>query len=390
MSAEDSKKGAEGGTDTTPVTPAPTMTEDEMLKILSTKYHFTPKGLPPPATRPKAKPEPLMSLAATTPPPGFSSPVLHSPGFTYSKLPKIPTFSGDDPVPKSEIGYYEWRHEVSCLRRDSSFTNAQVLQAIRASLRGTARRLLVSLGDSVSIEAVVRKLEVYFGEPAKKGISMREFFNASQRHDESVTAYGCRLEYILDLAFEGGHLPRAGRDELLCERLWSGLRSELLKSNTRHKLDSNPDYNQFMQDVRQVEVELKLSASQSNKSKQLSAQLSSESTDFSKQMADLEQRMKSQMSSLQSGIDKKFAAVLQRLDSLSQPSYSTPPPVVFPTPPPPTFQPNTVSQSLPTQPNQYRGNTNRRSWRGRSNRRWQQNQQQQQTTNPSSTGHPNF
>ncbi|KAH3889436.1 hypothetical protein DPMN_013490 [Dreissena polymorpha] len=186
--------------------------------------------------------------------PSGNQPVLLSSGH----IPKIPLFSGEDPVPRNAITFYEWRHEVRCLMQDSTYISSQVLQAIRNSLRGTARKL-VSLGDSASVDLIFQKLDVNFAEPARKGITMKEFFNASQKLEETVTSFGCRLEAILEQAFEGGHLPRSAKNELMCERLWSGLHSEALKSSTRHKLDSSQQYDQLLKDIRQVEKELKLS-----------------------------------------------------------------------------------------------------------------------------------
>ncbi|KAH3885655.1 hypothetical protein DPMN_009650 [Dreissena polymorpha] len=74
---------------------------------------------------------------------------------------------------------------------------------------------------------------------------MKEFFNASQKSEETVTSFGCRLEAILEQAFEGGHLPRSAKNELMCKLLWSGLPSEALKSSTWHKLDSSQQYDQL-------------------------------------------------------------------------------------------------------------------------------------------------
>ncbi|KAH3832983.1 hypothetical protein DPMN_106279 [Dreissena polymorpha] len=200
-------------------------TEEEMLEILSNKYEFHPKGTPYAAKQVGAKPNilPFVSTPIQPPssPPG-NQPVLLSSGH----IPKIPLFPGEDSVPRNEITFYEWRHEVRCLMQDSTYTSSQVLQAIRNSLRGTARKLVVSLGDSVSVDLIFQKLDVNFAEPARKGITMKEFFNASQKLEETVTLFGCRLEAILEQAFEGGHLPRSAKNELMCERLWSGLHSE--------------------------------------------------------------------------------------------------------------------------------------------------------------------
>ncbi|KAH3869186.1 hypothetical protein DPMN_032347 [Dreissena polymorpha] len=87
--------------------------------------------------------------------------------------------------------------------QDETYTSLQVLQAIRNSLRGTAQKLVVFLGDN-------------FSEPARKGITMKEFVNASQKLEETVTSFGCRLEAILEQAFEGGHLPRSANNESAC------------------------------------------------------------------------------------------------------------------------------------------------------------------------------
>lgn len=330
--------------------------EEAMLKLLSSKYTFTPitptsrpvkkptvadvlgdlGARPKHAPSPLLMPQPLMSTPAhfafadhtpTTPSPYFST-----------KPPKIPSFSGDEPIPKGEITYYEYRHEVQCLKRDQSLATSQVLQAIRTSLRGTARKLMVSLGDSISVDSILHKLEVNYGEPTRKSITMQEFFNAGQRVDESVTSYGCRLESILCQAFEKGHFSKTGRSELLCEKLWSGLRSSELKTNTRHKLDSATNYDQFLRDVRQVETELKLSQPQRPKTHAYTQQAGT-SNDFQRQLQELDQKMQTQVRSLQSGIDKKLNALMQRLESISIPAIATPP-HDFSIPPPQFPQPS--------------------------------------------------
>ena len=371
--------------------------EEDMLRYLSDKYLFVPKLAPhtPPTTVSKpsisdtgAKPKvpPLMSLATQPVPSHFPfTPVPQG-----VKVPKIPSFSGDQPTPKSEISFYEWRHEVRCLQKDTSLSSSHVLQAMRPSLKGTARRLLVSLGESISVDSVLRKLELNFSEPTSKGVNMKEFFNSSQRADEPVTSFGCRLESLLDQAFESSRLPITSRAEMLCERLWSGLRSEALRTNTRHKLDSATDYDSFLRDVRKVEKELSLSnpklkcSSQQQNAQQSSEQHAIQRTpDFQKQLSDLEQRLNSRINSVQSGVDKKFNTILYHLESLStssipQQSVSAPP--QLPQPLPDTTQPPPLLPRAPP-----RGNNGYRRGKGgnRGNYRGQQNSQQAE-------GHPNY
>ncbi|KAH3734977.1 hypothetical protein DPMN_041437 [Dreissena polymorpha] len=53
---------------------------------------------------------------------------------------------------------------------------------------------------------------------------MKEFFNATQMSEDTVTSFWCRGDAILEKTFEGGQLPRPrAKKELMCERLWSGI-----------------------------------------------------------------------------------------------------------------------------------------------------------------------
>ncbi|KAH3835976.1 hypothetical protein DPMN_109345 [Dreissena polymorpha] len=120
-------------------------TEEEMFEILSNKYEFHPKGTPYAAKQVGTKPTilPFVSTPIQSP----SSPSGNQPVILSScHIPKIPLFSGEDPVPRNEITFYEWRHEVKCLMQDNTYTSSQVLQAIRNSLRGTARKLSCFFG----------------------------------------------------------------------------------------------------------------------------------------------------------------------------------------------------------------------------------------------------
>jgi hypothetical protein len=339
----------------------------------------TKPKVPPPVTNPLLVPPDTPSHFSFTSP---STPAI------VSKPPKIPPFSGDEPLAKGEISFYEWRHEVRCLMRDSSIPKHQVLQAIRTSLRGTARRLVVSLGDSVSIDSIFQKLEFNFGEPARQGITMREFFNCSQRPNESVTSFGCRLEITLEQAFEGGHIPRSGRNELLCERLWSGLLSETLKTNTRHKLDTAVNYDHFLRDVRQAEKELSLT---NNTKVKAHANLQTSTFDVKSKMEDLEKRLNSKISHIQSACDKKFNTIIERLDSMSASNRPSPPQHLFNQPPPPlppSFNqpPSFVQPQATVQPNKQYQNNN--TFQRKSNR--YQNKQQQNRFNFNSSVHPNY
>lgn len=58
----------------------------------------------------------------------------HTSPAVVSKLPKIPHFSGDELMAKGEVLFYEWRHEVRCLRKDPSHSSPLISQARRTFL----------------------------------------------------------------------------------------------------------------------------------------------------------------------------------------------------------------------------------------------------------------
>ena len=102
--------------------------------------------------------------------PSFNQPMTYHPS-----LPRIPTFSGDSPIPKGEVDYLVWRYEVQCLMNIEGLTCSQVLQIIRGSLRGSARMMIVPLGEQDSVENVLVKLDALYSNAASKKELMTEF-----------------------------------------------------------------------------------------------------------------------------------------------------------------------------------------------------------------------
>ncbi|KAH3799100.1 hypothetical protein DPMN_152703 [Dreissena polymorpha] len=112
----------------------------------------------------------------------------------YGNVPKLPFFSGEEPCPKGEVSFKEWLFEVKCLMNDKNLLPSNVLQAVRRSIRGSARQTLISAGENASLDSILLKFNSLFGTTFDKNNVTQEFFNASQHSDESVTAFACRLK----------------------------------------------------------------------------------------------------------------------------------------------------------------------------------------------------
>ncbi|XP_069125490.1 zinc finger CCHC domain-containing protein 12-like [Argopecten irradians] len=131
------------------------------------------------------------------------------------QVPKISTFSGDESPQRGETTYEGWRYEVRCLASDSTLSEELILQAIRKSLRGIARQTLIPLGLRATLSEILRKLDTFLGNVASDEVVLQQFYSATQKEGESVTAYGCRLEALLQLAINSGHINSAARDDML-------------------------------------------------------------------------------------------------------------------------------------------------------------------------------
>lgn len=145
-----------------------------------------------------------------------------------NNIPRIPQFSGDDPPQKGDVSYKEWRFEVQCLIGDPDIKPNLLIQSIRRSLRGTAKTMLIPLGEKAGVKQILDKLDILFGEIANNGMIMQEFFNAFQLPGENVTSFGGRLETMLQNAIDNGYLDSASKNDLLRHKFWTSLSSEKL------------------------------------------------------------------------------------------------------------------------------------------------------------------
>lgn len=214
----------------------------------------------------------LMALKASTPIIGNAGP-FNFPGSNASLLqsnfdvtPKLPIFSGSLEPNKSEVSYDVWSFEVKCLQNSHAIPEALLLQTIRNSLRGEARSMLVSLGESTTVDKVLAKLEGFYGLVSSSETLMQGFYNDCQKDTESIVQYGSRLESTLCKAIKQGHISDAAKESILCSKFWTGLKSKPLRSATRYLFDSVKDFQNLLKEIRKIEQEELCSSKASEKS----------------------------------------------------------------------------------------------------------------------------
>jgi hypothetical protein len=183
--------------------------------------------------------------------------------------------------------------------------------------------MLIPLGEKASVDDVLDKLDILFGEVSDNGMIMQEFFNAFQKSDENATTFGCRLEGMLQNAIDNGYLDRNTKNDLLRHKFWTSLSSDKLKSQTRHKYDTIRSYDRLLLEIRKVEKELsinrcstesdkKASKAQVEKSKKVQQYGISVEDDVEKRF---DRKIERLQKDLEGKIEDKFDQILKRLDS---------------------------------------------------------------------------
>lgn len=215
-------------------------------------------------------------------------------------------FSGDDL--KGDVTFPEWRFEIRCLDDDPEITQSQLVQAIRHSLRGTARRMLIPLGEKATPRDVLSKLDALFGDTSTHSMLMQEFFNSAQKSGESVTNFGCRLESLLQTAIDNGSLSKVAKNDLLRHKFWTSLSSEKLKSQTRHKYDSITSYNELLREIRTVDREINSSVSTTPGQGQKKVKGQSQAVS-----CEVDQQQVSSMDQLSKEFDRKLKTLEEKL-----------------------------------------------------------------------------
>lgn len=214
----------------------------------------------------------------------------------YSQ-PKLPIFSGQEDPPKGEVTYEVWSFEVKCLQNSQYLPEHVLLQSIRHSLKGSARSIIVPLGETATVADILQKLDVFFGNVSSCETLMQNFYSDFQKDKESIVQYGSRLEQTLSRAIQFGNMDTQAKDAMLRTKFWTGLNSQQLKNSTRHLFDSIKDFQLLLKEIRKVEQEDACSNRPAGKPKvaqQHTGQASNEpdSAQLLKQMNELMERMK--------------------------------------------------------------------------------------------------
>ena len=215
---------------------------------------------------------------------------------------------------RKEMFYFEvWKFELCCLIREN-YPDSLILQSVRKNLRGKARETLLTLGETAKPSDILNKLEGIYGNVSTNEVLLQQFYIECQRKDEAVADYSIRIENLLRRATRSRTISDEIRNEMLCSKLWNGLRDPLLKNSSRYTYETEKDFNQFRKKLRSIEQDL--SVSSLTNSLTSSAADSQLLTSGNKETVDVKQMQQSTSDS--NSTDKKLDGLLQQMKLLRE------------------------------------------------------------------------
>ena len=109
-----------------------------------------------------------------------------------SAPPNLPIFSGQEPVPGTEVSINQWLFQVEGAL--ATHTEEAVRSAVIGSVRGTAHELLEFIGYGEEMSVILRYIKEQFGQGPSKAKLQKEFFLMEQKKTESINQFAGRVE----------------------------------------------------------------------------------------------------------------------------------------------------------------------------------------------------
>ena len=177
----------------------------------------------------------------------------------------LPVFNGSKDPKGDNTTYRQWRFYVKCLIEDDDMTPSNIMKAIRKSLKGKAANHLVDMGERVTPEDVILKLDSIYGIVATSQLLLQDLFRAEQEDTEDVADWGCRLEELAKLVKAQKKMSDSAVNDILRSKFFTSLTNSSIQQALRHKYDAGMSFQQLMTEARAIEYELTLKKHQRNR-----------------------------------------------------------------------------------------------------------------------------
>ena len=184
------------------------------------------------------------------------SSILHSlikEGALRTNIPKLSIFSGERV--KGEASFEQWPYELQSLRR--VYSESALREGIQRSLRGTAADTVCNMGPEVTLDSIIKKFSIIYGNVNSYDILMGDFYHANKGEEETVSSFATCIEGLLSYVRDKypQQIPQAKEQQLLKDRLFHGCQKGIRDSVKYRHADTTVDYMTFLEECRKAEDE---------------------------------------------------------------------------------------------------------------------------------------
>ena len=139
--------------------------------------------------------------------------------------------------------------------KEGEYSAHVIARSAKKCWRGEAAKIARRLSCDASVSDIIRKFDGIYGTVEDSNVLLSHFYSAMQLPDESVSAWGCRLEDLLDRALTSGiSMPRHSLNNMIRDQFWSGLHDHL-KEPTRHQMSKITNFDEFRVETKKIERE---------------------------------------------------------------------------------------------------------------------------------------
>ena len=170
-----------------------------------------------------------------------------------TNIPTLSIFSGERV--KGEASFEQWSYELQALRK--IYSESALREGIQRSLRGAAADTVHNMGPEATLDSIIKKFTIIYGNVKSYDILMGDFHRASQGEEESVTSFATHIEGLLSNVRDKypQQIPQAKEKQLLKDRLFYGCQKGIRDSVKYRHADTTVDYMTFLKECRKAEDE---------------------------------------------------------------------------------------------------------------------------------------
>ena len=167
---------------------------------------------------------------------------------------KLRVFAGDSNTHPESVSYRTWRFQVAVYQRNGA-RDADLLPRIINSLRGAPGEMLASLGVDVTVDAILRTLDNYYGNALSFDALTSEMYSMSQLENETAGDYSTRVKDVVSFISElfPVQLPPESVPERLRQRFYHGLRPRYKNALAYLKNNQAITFHDLIKEARELE-----------------------------------------------------------------------------------------------------------------------------------------